>query len=200
MKEDIYVILYPVKFFHGALFMEGMILMKTYKITKISAMVAISVLLQYMAMFIPFKVGGFLDLDISDFPAIIGTLAMGPVEGVLIELLKNILHLPVSTTGFVGELANFVVNGTFVLVIGLVYRFNKTKKGALISLILGTVVMTLTAILTNRYIMLPMFIKDAPVSVYWDTVFALITPFNFARGIVLSILTFFSYKKLRVLL
>ena len=131
MKEDIYVILYPVKFFRGALFMEGMILMKTYKITKISAMVAISVLLQYMAMFIPFKVGGFLDLDISDFPAIIGTLAMGPVEGVLIELLKNILHLPVSTTGFVGELANFVVNGTFVLVIGLVYRFNKTKKGVI---------------------------------------------------------------------
>ena len=174
--------------------------MKTYKITKIAAMVAISVLLQYMAMFIPFKVGGFLDLDISDFPAIIGTLAMGPVEGVLIELLKNILHLPVSTTGFVGELANFVVNGTFVLIIGLVYRSNKTKKGALISLILGTVVMTLAAILTNRYIMLPMFIKDAPVSVYWDTVFALITPFNFARGIVLSLLTFFSYKKLRVLL
>ena len=173
---------------------------KTNVITRIAVLVAISVLLQYMAMFIPFKVGGFLDLDISDFPAIIGTLAMGPVSGVLIELLKNVLHLPVSTTGFVGELANFVVNGTFVLVIGLIYKFNKTKKGALLSLLIGTVVMTLAAILTNRYIMLPMFIKDAPAQVYWNTIFTLITPFNFARGIVLSLITFLSYKKLRTLL
>ncbi|MBE7011391.1 MAG: ECF transporter S component [Ruminococcaceae bacterium] len=167
------------------------------KITRIAVLVAISVLLQHL---VPYKVAGFLDIELSDFPAIIGSLAMGPVEGVLIELLKNIFHLPVSGTGFVGEFANFVVNGTFVFVIGIVYRFMKTKKGALLSLILGTIVMTLAAILTNRYIMLPMYMEDAPVSVYWNMIFVFITPFNFARGIVLSLLTFFSYKKLRTLL
>ncbi|MBQ2891176.1 MAG: ECF transporter S component [Clostridia bacterium] len=174
--------------------------MKTNKITKIAALSAIAAILQYAAMFIPFKVGGFLDLDISDFPAIIGTLAMGPVAGVFVELIKNILHLPVTTTGYVGELANFIVNGVFVLAIGYIYRYNKTKKGAVIALVFGTILMTAAAVLTNRFIMLPMFIKGAPASVYWNTVLTLITPFNFARGAVLSLITFFSYKKLRVLL
>ena len=168
-----------------------------YKITRIAVLVAISVLLQYI---VPFKVGGFLDVELSDFPAVIGTLALGPIAGVLIELLKNIIHLPVSTTGFVGEFANFVVNGTLVLVIGVIYKFNKTKKGALFALLAGTIFMTIAATLINRYIMLPMYMKNVPVNVYWDTVFSLITPFNFARGILLSILTFFSYKKLRTLL
>ena len=95
----------------GAFFMKEGKEMKTDKITKIAALSAIAAILQYAAMFIPFKVGGFLDLDISDFPAIIGTLAMGPVAGVFVELIKNILHLPVTTTGYVGELANFIVNG-----------------------------------------------------------------------------------------
>jgi riboflavin transporter FmnP len=169
--------------------------MKINKITRIAALVAISVLLQNLVMF---KVGGFLDVEISDFPAIIGALAMGPSVGVVIEFLKNILHLFVSTTNFVGELANFAVNGTFVLVIGLIYKFKKTKKGALLSLLVGTVIMTLAAILTNRYIMLPMF--GVPPETYWDTIFTFITPFNFVRGLVLSVLTFLSYKKLRVLL
>ena len=169
--------------------------MKTNKLTKIAALVAISVILQY---FVPFKVGGFLDVEFSDFPAIIGALAMGPVTGVIIELLKNILHLFISTTGFVGEFANFVVNGTFVLIIGLVYRFMKTKKGALLSLVLGTIVMTLAAIMTNRFIMLPMF--GIPADKYWYYIFTYITPFNFVRGLILSLVTFFSYKKLRTLL
>ncbi len=174
--------------------------MKTNRLTKIAVLSAIAVILQYLSMFIPFKVGGFLDLDISDFPAIIGALALGPVAGVWVELIKNIIHLPVSTTAYVGEIANFVVNGVFVLVIGLIYRFNKTKKGALSALLLGTIVMTGIAMLSNRFLLLPMFIKNVPASVYWGTVFTLITPFNFARGLVLSVLTFFTYKKLRILL
>ncbi len=174
--------------------------MKTNIITKIAVLAAISAVLQYLAMFVPFKVGGFLDLDISDYPAIIASLALGPFAGVLTELIKNIIHLPVSTTGYVGELANFLVNGVFVLVVGVIYRVDKTKKGAVIALLIGTVFMTGMAILSNRFLLLPMFMKGAPKSLYWNTVFTLITPFNFARGLVLSALTFFSYKKLRTLL
>ncbi len=172
--------------------------MKTNTITKIAVLAAIAAILQYISMFIPFKVGGFLDLDISDFPAIIGSLALGPIAGVLIELIKNLIHLPVSTTGYVGEFANFVVNGVFVLTIGLIYHFNKTKKGALLSLICGTIIMTGMAMLSNRYLLLPLF--KIPTLERWSLVFTLITPFNFARGLVLSALTFISYKKLRILL
>ncbi len=172
--------------------------MKTNRITKIAVLAAISAVLQYLAMFIPVKVGGFLDLDISDFPAIIGSLALGPAAGVWIELIKNILHLPVTSTGYVGEIANFLVNGVFVFVIGLAYIFDKTKRGALIALLLGTVFMTGAAILSNRFLLLPLF--KIPTEQRWTLVFSLITPFNLARGIVLSALTFFTYKKLRILL
>ena len=74
---------------------------------------AMAVVLQLMAAVIP-KVGGFLDIEFSDLPAIIGTLALGPLCGVLVELIKNVVHCAFTTTGFVGELANFVVNCTFV--------------------------------------------------------------------------------------
>ncbi len=174
--------------------------MKADKITKIAMLAAASAVLQYLALFIPFKVGGFLDIDISDYPAIIASLAISPAAGVLTELLKNIIHLPVSTTGYIGELANFIVNGVFVLIVGLIYKQNKTKRGAVLALSLGTIAMTAAATLTNRYLLLPMFFKDVSSAVYWKTVFSIITPFNFARGAILSVLTFFSYKKLRTIL
>ena len=174
--------------------------MSTKKITKIAVLAAIACVLQYLASLIPFKVGGFLEIDISDFPAIIGTLALGPVSGVLIELIKNLLHMPVSTTFYVGELANFLVNGIFVFVIGCIYRFKNTKSGAVIALIGGTIIMTAAAMLANRYILLPLYLKDADTAIYWNTIFVYITPFNFIRGIVLSVVTFLSYKKLRILL
>ena len=92
---------------------------KTRTITTIAVMAAAAFILQLLGTVLPFKVGGFLEIEFSDLPAIIGTLSLGPVSGVVIELLKNILKCGVTTTGFVGELANFVINGTFVLVIGL---------------------------------------------------------------------------------
>ena len=95
------------------------------------------------------KVAGFLEIEFSDLPAIVGSLALGPVAGVLIELIKNLLHLPMSSTGFVGEFANFVVNGTFVLVIGVFYKLNKTKKGAIVALLLGSVVMPVIAAMVS---------------------------------------------------
>ncbi len=169
----------------------------TNKITKIAVLSAISIILQYI---VPFKVGGFLDVEFSDFPAIIGSFALGPIAGVLVELIKNLVHLLISSTNLVGELANFLVNGVFVLIAGIIYNFMKTKKGALLALLCGTVAMTGLAVLSNRFLLLPIYMKNAPVSVYWNTIFTLITPFNFCRGLVLSLLTFFSYKKLRILL
>lgn len=173
--------------------------MKINTITKVAVLAAIAAILQHMTFF-P-KVGGFLEIEISDFPAIIAALALGPVAGVFTELIKNLLHTPFTSTAYVGEFANFVVNGIFVLVIGLIYRYSKTKKGAIIALLCGTVTMTVAATLINRYLLLPMFAASgAPIEVGWELVLKVITPFNFVRGIVLCLITFLSYKKLRVLL
>ena len=87
-------------------------------ITKVGMLSAIAVILQYLGTVIGLRIGGFLDVELSDYPAIIATLAIGPTAGVLTELIKNLIHLTMSTTGFVGELANFIVNGVFVLTAG----------------------------------------------------------------------------------
>lgn len=170
--------------------------MKRTRFMAVCAMLsAMAVILQLMAAFIP-KVGGFLDIEFSDLPAIIGTLALGPLCGVLIELIKNVVHCAFTTTGFVGELANFVVNGTFVLVLGLIYKAHKTKKTAIAGFAAATIVYTLAAMAANYFLMFPLYMPDAPKNVIWAMILSTVTPFNIVKGIVLSVITLLIYKKL----
>ena len=100
--------------------------MKSIKVKKMVMVAVFSAISFALQMIAPFpKVGGFLEIEFSDLPALIRAFAYGPVAGLLTELIKNLLHLTVSTTGFVGELANFVVNGIFVMVAGLIYMKHK---------------------------------------------------------------------------
>lgn len=169
---------------------------KTRKITVIAILAAAAFMLQLLGTFMQLKVAGFLEIEFSDLPAIIGTMALGPVAGVVIELIKNLLKCMATTTGFVGEFANFVVNGSFVFAAGMAYKYNKTRKGALVAFILGTVVMSVLAILSNMFIMLPLYMPNADFSVRWALTITTITPFNIVKGIVLSLITFFIYKPL----
>ena len=173
---------------------------KTNYIIKVGLLSAIAFILQVIGSMMQLKVAGFLEIEFSDFPAIIGALSLGPVAGVMIELIKNLLHLSITSTGFVGEFANFVVNGSFVLVIGLFYKFNKTKKGAIIALIMGCIIMPLAASLVNYFVMLPLYMPAASHAAKLNLVITTITPFNFVRAIVLSVITAFSYKRLSPLL
>lgn len=156
---------------------------------------AMAVVLQLLASLIP-RVAGFLDVEFSDLPAIIGTLALGPLCGVLVEALKNIIHCAFTTTGFVGELANFVVNGTFVLVLGLIYKSHKTKKTAMLGFAAATVIYTLAAMAANYFLMFPLYMPDAPGDVVWAMILSTVTPFNLVKGVVLSAITLLIYKKL----
>lgn len=170
--------------------------MKRTRFMAVCAMLsAMAVVLQLMAAVIP-KVGGFLDIEFSDLPAIIGTLALGPLCGVLVELIKNVVHCAFTTTGFVGELANFVVNGTFVLVLGLIYKAHKTKKTAIAGFVAATIVYTLAAMAANYFLMFPLYMPDAPKNVIWAMILSTVTPFNIVKGIVLSVITLLIYKKL----
>ena len=172
----------------------------TKKIVMVGTFSAIAFILQMIGSMMGLKVGGFLEIEISDLPALIVTFAYGPVAGILVEFLKNLLHCFFTSTGFVGELANFIVNGSFVLVIGLFYKFNKTKKGAIIALILGSIIMPLSAAAVNYFIMLPLFMPTASSAVKLGLVASTITPFNFFRAIVLSVITVICYKRLSPIL
>ena len=173
---------------------------KTNYIIKVGLLSAVAFILQVIGSMMQLKVAGFLEIEFSDFPAIIGSLSLGPVAGVVIELIKNLLHLSMTSTGFVGEFANFAVNGSFVLVIGIVYKLNKTKKGAIMALVLGSIVMPIAAAIINYFVMLPLYMASADHAVKFNLVLTTITPFNFVRAIVLSVITVFSYKRLSPIL
>ena len=169
---------------------------KTKMYVTVGVFSAIAFVLQVIGSLMGLKVGGFLEIEISDLPALIMALAFGPVAGVLTELVKNLLHCSMTSTGFVGELANFVINGTLCLVAGFVYKHHKTRKGAVVSMLCGTLAMVIAGILANLYIMLPLYMPTAPFSTKMSLVLFTILPFNVVRGLALSLITFLIYKKI----
>ncbi len=167
------------------------------KTVKVGVLAAIAYLLQMLGSVMGLKVAGFLEIEFSDLPALIGTMAIGPVGGVMIELIKNLLHCLSTSTGFVGELANFIVNGIFVLTAGVIYRHIHSRRGAAIGMGAGVLVMTLAGVAANLFIMLPLYMPDAPQSVLLGLALSTIAPFNLCRGAVLSVIMFLCYKKMR---
>ena len=170
---------------------------KTKFVTRVGMLAAAAVILQYLGSYMGLKVGGFLDVEISDYPAILGCLAMGPVSGVIIELIKNLIHLAISHTGFVGELANFLMMGSYVFAVGMIYKYHKTKKGALAALAFGTFVLCAAGIVFNAFITLPAFMPGITLSDSFSKyILPVITPFNLVKGVVLGIITAVTYKPL----
>jgi riboflavin transporter FmnP len=160
----------------------------------------------------------FLKIDLSDIPALLGAFAMGPVAGIIIELVKNILHILLkgTTTAGIGELANFVVGSALVFTAGSLYKHNKNRKNAVISLIAGVGVMSLVAVVSNYYVFLPLYEKAlhfpiagmvaAGAKIFkgikdFNTFIAYsIIPFNLVKGIITALITIIIYKKLSPIL
>ena len=109
----------------------------------------------YILMFLDFSVPfmpAFIKMDLSELPALIGSFAMGPLCGVVVCLIKNVLHLFITTTGGVGELSNFILGVAFVLPAGLIYKHKKNRKSALIGSLTGAAFMGIFSIVSNSCI------------------------------------------------
>lgn len=165
-------------------------------IVKVGVFSAAAFILQMLGSMMQLKVAGFLEVEISDLPAIIMSFALGPWAGVLVELIKNLLHLAYTSTGGVGEFANFIMNGSSVFVCGLVYARNKTKKNAVIALILSVITMLIVGIAANFYIMLPLYMHDADFNTKLSLTLFTIAPFNLCKGTAISIISMLVYKKI----
>ncbi|EDU37964.1 ECF transporter S component [Clostridium sporogenes] len=189
---------------------------KLNKLVKISVLATIGFLLMFIEIPIPIF-PDFLQIDISDIPALVGGFALGPVAGILIEFMKNILHsIFKGSTVFVGEFANFLVGSVLVGVSSYIYKRDKTKKGALVGLAIGTICMSLVAGLFNYYVLLPLYEKalnfpikaivaignklnpkivDLKSFIFWS-----IIPFNLLKGAIVSLITSVIYKSVSPIL
>jgi riboflavin transporter FmnP len=189
---------------------------KLVRLIKISLLSVMAFLLMYIELPIPIF-PEFLKIDISDLPALLGAFALGPIAGVIIELVKNILHgFLAGKTAFVGELANFLVGSCLVLVVGYIYKIRKSKNGAIVALLIGVTCMSIFAGILNYFVILPLYetalgfpiaavvgmgtkinhnITDLNSFIIWS-----IIPFNFLKGIVVSVVTLALYKSVSPIL
>lgn len=179
------------------------------KLTGIGMLSAIAFALMFLDFSVPFM-PGFIKMDLSELPALIGSFAYGPIAGVIICLIKNLLHLLISSTGGVGELSNFLLGASFVLVAGLVYKFKKNRTGALIGSIAGAFIMGVFSIFSNYFLVYPIYYnfmpKEAILGAYqlifsgvdniMECLIVFNAPFTFIKGILSVVITFLIYKRL----
>ncbi|HZK33071.1 MAG TPA: ECF transporter S component [Tissierellaceae bacterium] len=189
----------------------------TRNMVKIAVLGVIGMVLMFFdipAFFAP----GFLKIDLADLPALIGAFAMGPMAGVIVQLVKNLLSIFIegTKTGGIGELSNFIVGSTFVYVAGLVYYKNKTFRTAVIGLIVGILAMTTVATISNYYVIFPLYAKifgwpmDQIIQMgsavnkfvidYKTLILFAVVPFNLVKGTIVSIVTLLVYKKVSPIL
>ena len=110
-------------------------------------MTALLSAMAYVLAFVEFPVPlspSFARMDLSDFPALIGAFAFGPLSGLLIELVKNTLQLLTTSTGGIGEIANFLMGASYVVAAGVIYKRRKTKKTALLACVAASFVTVIT--------------------------------------------------------
>ena len=130
----------------------------TRKIAVTAVFGALSALLMFLEFSVPLM-PGFIKLDFSDLPALIAAFAYGPLSGVIICFMKNLIHLFFSGTLGVGELSNFILSGIYAAVAGLVYRRFKTRRGALLGSLAGAAASAVLGVFSNYFLVYPLYAK-----------------------------------------
>jgi len=181
-------------------------------LVKISILSAIGYILMFISVPLPMLFPEFLKIDISDLPALLGGIALGPMVGVTIAFFKNLLQFitGMSTTGGVGEFANFLIGGSFVFTVSYIYSKKRDVTGVIIGLISGILIMTIVGCIANYFIILPFYSTigwsiDAVVAMgsainpainnKLSFVIWIIAPFNILKSGIMSVLTLPMYKK-----
>ncbi|MFV0413065.1 MAG: ECF transporter S component [Oscillospiraceae bacterium] len=183
---------------------------KTRKMVIVAIFAAIATVLRFLEFPLPF-LPPFLKLDISSVPIMVGSFMFGPLAGVAMAAVKALVCLFATQTAGVGELADFLITGSFALTAGLVYKYHKNRKGALLASVASIATTTVVGAIANYYILLPFYAQTfmpmeaileacqkvnpniTSISTY---ILYGVVPFNIIKGTVIALVTFAVYKKL----
>lgn len=176
----------------------------------LGAVAAILMMLEFSTPFMP----GFIKFDFSELPGVFAAIAISPISGVIVCLIKNAVHLVVTTTGGIGEVANFILGAAFVLTTGYTFRFLKDKKLSLVvSGVTGSLIMAIVSLPVNYFITYPVYSKmlpiDAIIGMYaelnpsvdslFDALLLFNVPFNFIKGVICVVIAALLYKSIKPL-
>lgn len=186
-------------------------------LTRISILAAIGAVLMLIDFPI-FVAPSFYKLDISDLPCLIGAFAMGPIPGLLIQILKIFLKLLIkpTSTAFIGEIAAFMFSSVYCVIASIIYKKNTTKSGAIKAIIIGSICMVIVSTVANYLFILPAYSSlygmplDSIIALggaIWPAVvdkfsFVLccVLPFNLLKTVIVDVLTMLIYKHISPLL
>ena len=185
-----------------------------YSLAVAAMLSAIAFGLMFLDFPIPFLIPSFVQMDVSELPALLASFSLGPLYGVAVCLVKNLIHLLITTTGGAGELCNFLLGACFVLPAGLIYQKLKARKGALLGALVGAVIMGLLSIPLNYYISYPIYANfmpiDAILNMYQEIrpgvdgllecLIIFNAPFTLLKGLLCTLLCFLIYKPLSPIL
>ena len=191
---------------------------RTHKLAVAGMLSAVAFVLMYVEFPIPALIPAFVKLDVSDLPELLAAFALGPMWGVIVTLLKNVLFCVLHGTSslYVGELFNFLLGSVFSFSAGLIYHRGKTRKSALIGALAGAALMALVSVPVNYFIVYPAYVQvykmpmEAIIGMYQEinpTANGLLEclvlfnlPFTFFKGILDVVLCFLVYKPLSPIL
>ena len=202
----------------GRIKMEDKKTLSIRNVVQIGMFGALAAILMLFEFPIPFIAPAFYELDLSEIPVLIGTFSMGPAAGVLIELIKILLKLVIkgTSTAYVGDVANFVIGCFFLLPAGIIYKVKRTRKGAVTGMAVGTLVMAAAGGIMNAWVLLPFYSQfygmpmEALIAAGTEVnslitniptfVLIAVVPFNLIKGIIVSLITYLVYKRVRVII
>ena len=188
--------------------------MSTRYLTGTAMLSALAFILMYLEVSIPIM-PPFIKFDFSDLPTLVGTFAYGPVYGVIICLVKNLLHLAFSHSMLVGELSNFMLGAVFALTAGIIYKRKKTKTSALAGGVIGAAAMGIFSIFSNYFIVYPVYYKalmpeEVVLGMYqailpsmdsiMESLLVFNLPFTIVKGLISVAITMLVYKPLSPIL
>lgn len=182
------------------------------KLCVIAVMSALGAILMFLEFPIPALIPPFIKFDFSEVPALVTTFAFGPLSGVAVCLLKNVLHLFFGSTMGIGELSNFLLGAVFTGIAGLIYKKKHDRKHALIGCISGSAAMSVFCIFSNYFLIYPLFVRvlgfttEAIVGMYaqinpsavslFSALLIFNLPFTLIKGLLDSLICFLIYKPL----
>lgn len=186
----------------------------TRKLALIGIFSAIAFILMLAEFPLAFIIPEFVKFDFSELPALICSFAAGPVAGLCVCLVKNLLHLAFSQSAGVGELANFILGGVFVFCAGALYQRDKCKSNALIASVIGAALAAVISVPVNAFITYPFYTNFMPeltiIKMYqvilpsikslMQALVVFNAPFTFAKFIIDAAITFAVYKRISPLL
>ena len=190
----------------------------THNLTVAAMLSAVAFILMFIEFPIPMLIPAFIKMDFSDLPALLGAFALGPVYGVIISFMKNLLHIVIkgTSTACVGELSNFILGAIFSAVAGYIYKHHKSRKTAIIGAVAGAVAMGVLSVPSNYFVVYPAYVQfyhmplEAILGMYQailpsaDSLIKCLIlfnlPFTLVKGLLDAVLCMLIYKPLSPIL